>query len=192
MLHIVNVEELQGLLLRVPALIDRLERRDAGFAPAAAQWLAAAELALANNRLPLAGQVATLRGALSTAGRGIAPAGVAVQGRPTVRKLRDAAAADALRQASSLIAGAVHDDEARIAEAAGLCLQMLAMAHAAGLLAAPAPGVARDQYLRGVWKAFSADANLAAGTVRITGLVGPHDALIVLDRALARDAQERG
>jgi hypothetical protein len=184
-LHIVNVEEIQGLLLRVPALIDRLERRDANFAQAVVQWLTAAEQVFVNNRLPLAGNLAALRGVLGTAG-------VTAQGRPTPRKLRAAAAADALRQAADLITAAVREDDARIAEADRLCQQMLAMAHAAGLLAAPTPSVARGQWLREVWKVLAADPNLAAGAVRITGLVGPHDALIVLDRALARDAQERG
>jgi len=183
-LHIVNVEEIHALLLAVPALVDLQQRRDARFSSDVGAWLARAEQVLTANRIAASGNVAALRATLNSAALGATPAGITVRDRPTTRKVRDATAADVLRQAAEMISNAVRDDDARIAEAARLCQQMAAVARSAGLLAAPPDGVPRDAWLRGIWKAMSANGNFGAGAVRVEGLVGPHDALLLLDRTL--------
>ena len=70
MLRIVNLEEFHRLLLRVPALVDDLESRTADAPGAVRDWLVEVEGALENNRMPLAGNIAGLRARLDSASRG--------------------------------------------------------------------------------------------------------------------------
>lgn len=188
MLHIVNVEEIQGLLLGVPALVDRLERREVGFPQQVDKWLTQVEQALTSNRMPVAGNIAALRGQLAASGRGAIPPGIAFHGRPTARKIREATAAEILRQAADLISNALRDDASRIAEAERLTHQMVALAASSGLVGAQPAGIDRTSWLRETWAAMCTDPNIAAGAVRVEGLVGKHDALIILDRAITPDA----
>ena len=116
MLHIVNLEEIQGMLLRVPVVIDALERRDPNFAGEVKEWLTQVEQVLINNRLAVASEVAGLRGILISAERGVIPAGLVFNGRTTARKIKDASAANVLRKVEELISNAIRGDVAQLAE----------------------------------------------------------------------------
>ena len=85
MLRIVQLEEIQALLLRVPALVDRQEQRDPDFADVVKAWLGDLEDALENNRLPAAGRVAAARGTLISAERGAVPPDVVLHGSRQLR-----------------------------------------------------------------------------------------------------------
>lgn len=184
MLHIVNLEEIHSLLLKLPKLIDRLERKDPEFVSSVRRWLTEAEEVFVNNRMPLAGNIAALRGTLDATQRGVIPAGIVFHGRATTRKIREATAADVVRHAGELISTTVQDDIARVAEAERLGHQLAALAKAKGLLSQSVPGQDRTQRLKNTWTTLTIDPDLAPGTVRLESLVGPNDALIVLDRAL--------
>ena len=184
MLRIVNLEEIEGLLLRVPELIDRLEQRDPEFTARAKAWLGTLERVLTNNRLPAAANVASLRGLLISVEQGVVPAGLRFSGRPNARRMRDAAAADTLRGAADLVSDVIHQDRARVSEADRLCRQLIALARRKGLTSVQREGGDHTAQLKATWRVLAADPEIAPGTVRVEGLVGPSDALIILDRAI--------
>ena len=184
MLHIVNLEEIQGTLLRVPELIRSLDGREPQFVGDAKDWLSQAEQALINNRLAVAAGVAALRGVLITAERGVIPPGVVFIGRATSRKVKDATAADVIRKTEELISNAIKADVARIAEAEQLMRQIVSVAQRKGLIPASPNGTDHSVMLRLLWLAMTSDPDTGAAATHLAGLVGMHDALILLDRTL--------
>lgn len=190
MLRIVQLEDLQRLLLLVPRLVDQLERGEAGFAEEAKNWLTSVEEALKANRMPTAGRVSALRGIIISAQRGLTPEGINLRARPTRRRICDAAAADAIRRAGDLVHAAIQQDFERVREAEVLGRQLVALSKARGLLIAKSAQENQTRYLQALWRSFAGDSELAPGVVRMESLVGPHDALVVLDRAMAADSSE--
>jgi hypothetical protein len=148
------------------------------------QWLVRSETALRNNRLPAAATVAALRGTLIMADRGVIPAGIAFSGRATPRKIRDASAADILRQAEGITAGAIRDDAARMAEGERLAQQIAAVAVRKGLVAGVAAAASHGERLSRLWTAVQADPDIGAASTHLAGLVGQTNTLILLDRSL--------
>lgn len=185
MLHIPNLEELQGILLRVPGLVERLEGHDPAFGGAVAEWLKEAEQALTNNRLTTAATVATLRGLLISAERGVLPPERSTDGRAPTRKVKDAYAADILRTAEGRIAEAIQASAAQIAEAERLTRQLVMVAQRRGLVPPESGAGNLSERLQDIWQRMSVDPELAGATAHVSGLVGSQDALILLDRALA-------
>lgn len=184
MLHIVNLEEIQGILLRLPGLISDLERRDPNFVSAVKDWLTQAEQTLISNGLAVAAAVAALRGTLISAEQGVIPPGLAFSGRMTSRKIRAASATDVLRKAEELISNAIRGDVVRFAEGEQLARQMVAVAQRKGLIPVIPQVDGHTQMLNAIWQAMGKDQDLVAATTRLAGLVGVHDALILVDRCL--------
>lgn len=185
MLPLPNLEELQALLLHLPELVQRYEEKDAAFVELAKEWLRAAEELLVRNSLPVAGAVAGLRGAVISAERGFVPAGVATPGT-TSRRLRDFAAAEALRRAEELVSGALRQDAAQLQDAEGVMRQMVVVAYYKGLLDVGATDDSRTDVLQLLWSRLLADPDLIQGAVRVSGLVGLPTALALLDREMLR------
>jgi hypothetical protein len=184
-LRIVNLEEIEGMLLRVPALVRELDERNPEFIFHVKDWLSQTEQALANNRLAAAGGVAALRGELISAERGAIPAGVEISGRRTSRKLKAASASHVIRLAHELVVGAVAGDATRIAEAERLMGQIVSVARAKGVIPADMNGGDHGARLRVLWQEICSDPDTGAAATRVNGLVGMSDSLIVLDRMLA-------
>lgn len=187
MLHIANLEEIQNLLLRIPRLVDSLEQRDPNFVQKVRQWLTVVEEVLVNNRMPLGGNIAALRGTLDATERGAFPPGLTFHGRPTARKIKEATGADVVRRAGELISNALQDDVSRIAEAERLSHQLIALGKSMGLIVGRISDNAPTQKLKVIWKTISTDPNIAPGAARLESLVGQNDALILLDRAITTD-----
>lgn len=184
MLNIANLEEIQGLLLRVPGLIRELDERDNRFAGSVKAWLMQGEQILVNNRLAIAADVAVLRGVLISAERGVIPPGMVFSKQATSRKIKDAAAAEALRRAEEVIASSIGADAARVAEGEKLIRQVVAVAHRKGLPVQATGGNKRAEVLQAIWQGLTRDPELGAATARLIGLVGSQDVLILLDRVL--------
>lgn len=189
MLRIVNLEEIEGMLLRIRSLVDLQDQRDPDFVEGVKEWLSGLEKVLDNNRLAVAGNVAALRGMLLSAEQGVIPTGVEFHGRATGRKIREAAGAYVLRQTGDLVSSVIQKDRERVAEAERLTRQLVALAKAKGLIQELPSGDNCTGMLKAIWRGMSADAELSPGTVSVEGVVGLHDALIILDRILTSDAQ---
>jgi hypothetical protein len=187
MLRINQLEEIQQLLFRIPGLTDRLERKDPEFAEEVRRWLQDVEETLENNQIPSVGIVASLRATLTASEQGwLAPEAHFV-GRPTIRKVKNAMASHVLKQTGDVISEAVHGDVARMKEAEELLRQLVTLAKAKGILPLAVNDNTPTEHLRAIWSMFMGDADLAAGAVRVEGLLGPYDSLVVLDRAISAD-----
>jgi len=150
-------------------------------------WLVKLEKVLENNRLPAAGNVAALRALLISAEQGVIPAGVEFHGRATGRKIRDAAAAYVLRHAGDIVSIAIQKDCERVAEAERMTRQLVSLAKARGLIQELPSGENFTDMLKAIWRSLSADPDISPGTINVEGLIGPHDALVILDRILTSD-----
>ncbi len=188
MLHIINLEDIQAMLLRVPGLVHELEERDPGFVGSVKAWLTQAEQVLINNRLAVAAEVAVLRGVLISAERGVIPPGMTFSTRTTMRKIKDAAAADVLRKAEELIFSAISADAVRFAEGEKLTQQIVAVAQRKGLIPVTPCVDKHTERLKAIWQAMNMDPDLGAVTTHLAGLVGAYDVLILLDRMLPTPA----
>lgn len=187
MLRIVNLEEFHRLLLLVPALVDDLESRSADAPGGVRAWLVAVEGALENNRMPLAGSIAALRARLDSASKGAVPDGVVIAGSVSRRKVRYAVAAEVLKDAVDTVTAELESDDGRIDEADRLARQLVVAAQLKGMVNG-APAVAdRADAIQALWAAVLAEPEIGAGAVHLLSLVGPNDAVIVLDRAITRD-----
>lgn len=188
MLPIVNLEEIEGLLLRIPGLIDRQEERSSSFVDDVRQWLKELEAALESNRMSVAGRVATLRGLLSSAEQGLNPPNVDFRGQPTRRKILSAVSSEALRRAGQMVSDAIQPDRARYEEAERVCRQLVAHGRVRSLVSEDRSVVDPTEYLRGTWQKLSGNADLSQHVTHLVGLLGPRDVLVVLDRILTADS----
>jgi hypothetical protein len=184
MLPLPNLEAIQAQFLELPAILRAYEERDGEFAERARVWLNRLEAALEDNRLPAAGAVAGLRGVIVSAERGAIPPGLSFLSTPNARKLRDAAAAEALRRAEEIVTAVLRADTAQIDDAGRLMRQMVAVAQRRSLLAAASGSTTHNEAVNAIWSAFLHDAELSPGATRVIGLVGAHNALFLLSREL--------
>ena len=183
-MQIVNLEEIQGILLRVPEIVDHLETNDPKFSDLVKKWLKDLENVLVNNRLAQAAEVAALRSMLISAERGVVHEGLEFTGRKTARKVREAVAAESLSKAEGLASDAIRGYGAQIAEGEKLARQLVALAEQKGIIQKFSGTKNHTIRLTGIWSAISEDPDLSAGTTALKGLVGFQDALILVDRML--------
>lgn len=187
MLRIVNIEEIQNVSSSISRLVDLQQRHDSNFNEKVKLWLAKLEAILESNRIMQVSEIATLRGIILSAENGIIPSGVEIHGRLSKRKIIEAAVTFSLRQASSSISDFLKKELDRVSDATLLMRQLMAMAKAKCLILQIPNGNNYDQVLKIIWHTLSSDSEIAPGTTSIEGLVGPHDALIILDRIISSD-----
>lgn len=184
MLHIVNLEEIQNLRLRIPKIIHSYEKSDLRFTDFVKEWLSQAEQMLVNNRLAVAADVAVLRGLLINAERGVLPDGFTFLGQKTNRKIKAAVAADVLHKADEIISNAIKGTVAQITEGENIARQLVTLAQRKGLIPVNSRVSGHTEWLNSIWKAMLQDPELGPATTHLAGIVGVYDALILLDRLL--------
>lgn len=188
MLRIMHIEELRNLLLRVPELVRKHEQRAPEFVSDVVAWLASLEQALTSNRLHQAGTIASVRSGLVAVVQGHIPSTLQFRGRPTRGKITSAAASQAIQQASALVSSLIDDNEKRFTEAERVAHQIVSVAAVRGLTGGNTSSNTQLQ-LRAFRARLSATDDLQAAAVHLEGLVGPYDALVLIDRALATRSQ---
>ncbi len=187
MLRITNVEEIEGMLLRLPALVLEQERSSGAFPRGVAEWLLELEAVLTANRLHQAGSIAALRSAASAAALGSVPSGLLVRGTPTRRRLATMVASHVLQRGAEVAASVIAENRPRLAEAERMAQHVIAVANSSGLVVPREARVENTHYLRTLRRALSANANLESALVHLEGMVGWQDTLVLLDRALRSD-----
>lgn len=187
MLRFVNLTEIQNMLLKVSELTDLQDLRDFSYVTKTKRWLSDLEKILENNRMIQAGEIAALRGAIISAENGIFQNGAEFTSKPTKRKMVEAATASAIHQTSSLVAQVIQADITRFNEAEQTVRQLVAIAKAKGLLLKIPNNGNHTETLTFIWRTIAQDADIAPGAVNVEGMVGPYDALILLDRILVTD-----
>ena len=183
MLHLLNLEEIESWLLKVPALVKRFEEREPDFFPAVKSWLAGVEDTLGKNRLPQASEIAACRSALISIERGFLN-GVALPSKMGARNLKEAQAGHVLKRAADAVMEAIRSRRGQIDEASRVMMQIVAVADHLGLIPNDA-GLNHTAYLQSILLAISNRAELASLAVHVTGILGKTDVLIVLDRSIA-------
>lgn len=185
MLHLVHLEEIEALLLDSAALVEHQDQRSPEFPPRVRDWLARLEAVLMANRLYQAGSVAAIRSSLIAAEHGHLPGELKFRGRPTRSRVLSVVASQCMQQAVSLANAVVAEHRARISEAERITRQIVTMAVSRGLLPGNAAEQGTTQYLRSVRQILATSSDLETAALHVEGLVGPHDLLVLLDRALA-------
>mgnify|MGYP001570228875 CR=1 FL=1 len=185
MLRIMQTEEIASLLLLLPDLVRQQERRSTDFVPNAGKWLNSLEGVFAASRLYQAGSIAMLRSGLVAVEQGQLPAGLQFRGRPTRSRVLNAVAWQALQRAADMASTLIAENQPRLAEAERVAQQIVAAALSRGLIIGRAEGVGNTKYLRMVRRSLVTSVDLENAVVHLEGLVGPYDALILIDRALA-------
>ena len=170
MLRLMHLEEIGELLSSFPEQV--------------AGWLAALEKAFAASRLYQAGTIATLRGSLLTAERGELPAGISFRGKPTRSKILTAVASRAMAQGAEVAWSIIAEHRPALADAERVARQLAAAVTARGLIVPRVPGIGNTDYLRMIRRRIAGAGDLENAFVHLEGLVGPHDALVLFDRAL--------
>lgn len=187
MLRIVNLEEIQNMLLRVSALVELSEHHDLNFVSSVKNWLIDLEKVLNHNHLSVAATIATLRGTLISAENGAIPVGIEFKGRATKRRVREATASQSIRQAVDFVMTTIKKDVERVTEAERITRQLVSIAKSKGLIKEIPAGDNFTGMLKAIWQTMSADQVLSQGIVSVEGLVGPNDALVILDRTITAD-----
>ncbi|MGW6196938.1 hypothetical protein ACWF0M_12395 [Kribbella sp. NPDC055110] len=172
MLGLLQTEELDGLLLRIPGLLQHAETGIEALEQRAGKWLELLEAALSNNRMPLASKVAITRATLQIAGRPFRS-----KPRPT-RRDRAAACIHALEQVVGEVYAELSTTHSRINEADAWCRRVVAIAHQKGLIGSV--DQSNELRLHLLMDLMRADPDIAAGVVQMDSLVGPRDGLIIL------------
>lgn len=185
MLRIVHLEEIEALLLSLLALVEQQDQRNPEFPAQVRDWLTKLEAVLMANRLYQAGGVAAIRSSLIAAEQGQVPGDLKFRGRPTRSRVLSAAASQCLQQAVALTNTLVVENRARISEAERVTRQIVTTAVSRGLFVRDSAEQANTQYLRSLRQALTASGDLEAAAAHVESLVGPHDLLVLLDRALA-------
>jgi transcriptional repressor TraM len=182
MLRIINLENIESLLLRVPAIIQRFDERDPGFISAVNEWLVNTEKVLNENRLTTAAEVSVLRGTLLAYERG---SGKDPESQKIVtRKMKEARAAAVLKEATQVTSEAIRLRRAQVNEAERIMSQIVAAAYQLGVIPAET-GQDHTAYLLAVKQTLSNRTELVSLVVHVLGLVGNVDFLILVDRAIA-------
>jgi hypothetical protein len=185
-LLIPQIEELEALMLQMPALVDALEEEDFDAQERSRSWLVRMEQALERNRLaPDAGTIAALRAELQMVALGAIPQTLTFVSPPTRRRLQESALLDVLRRAEQTVAATLAAPIATHGEAEQLMRQLIAIARHKEVPGTAPPGPGDDAGLREVWRVIRSDPDMTSGTVRIVGLVGEADTIALLDRGLA-------
>jgi len=188
MLPLPNLEEIQALLLELPAIVRAYEERTGDYPGLARGWMSRLEDKLKANQIPAAGAVAALRAMVVSAERGVIPSGLAFVGSPSVQKTREAAASEAIRRAEETVTAVLRADVAQVDEARRLMRQMVAIAQRKGLLAVIEGVPTVSDAVNALWSAFLRGAELSAGATRVGGLVGALNSLVLLGRELPLSA----
>lgn len=190
MLRIMHIEEIAGRLLLLPDLIGQQQRRSPDFARNAGEWLNSLETMLAANRLHEAGVIAVLRSGLVAVEQGQVPAGLEFRGSPSRSRLVNAAAAQALQRAADVASNIIAQNQARVSEGERVARQIVAVSTSRGLIPSFEGKGSNTEYLRALRRNFAAHGDLESAAAHLDSLVGPHDALVLIDRALVATSAE--
>ena len=167
-------------MLLVPKLVEAQQQRALDFPARVLAWLQNLEDLLSARRVSQVSGISAVRSALVAAQRGNFPAGSEVHGRLTRTRLLEGVASQSLQRGVQLLEDLIKVDRARFEEGAKIAQQIIAAGLSRGVI--ERRGGDRINRTR---QLLSTNNDLEAGCVHLEGLVGPVDALMLLDRALA-------
>jgi hypothetical protein len=185
MLHIVQVEEIETLLLQLPSIIQKQQERSVDFVTTVGVWLHSLEKIFNANRLYQASNIAILRSKLVAAEQGHVPTELKFRNKPSRSQILNVIAAQVLQDAVEIASSLIAENRPRIEEAERVAQQIIVFASAHGLIIARSKEVSNSHYLLLLRNSLASNADSQNAVVHLEGLVGSHDTLILLDRALS-------
>lgn len=96
----------------------------------------------------------------------------------------NALASQALQRAAEVVSALMTKNRPRLFEAERIAQQIAAVALSRGSIPSHEGEMSNSDYLRTLRRSLSPNSDLENAAVHLEGLVGLHDALILLDRAL--------
>lgn len=164
--------QLHGDLLEIPALVNRLERKDAAFIPELLAWIQRAEDHLLAYQSRQAAEMAGIRSRILSArhedGNGIAR-----------RKLQWKAAADSLFALQEVLQQVCAPLEKQLYEARELIRQLLLIVAQTGVFIYR-HGQEFDAFLQEIWKFINGNEQLRAGAVKLKTVFGAEDIRLLM------------
>lgn len=169
---------------KIPGLVDLLDKKDPFFADHIKKWIKDLEEILSNNHLYISGRIGALRAMLISAEQGAISEEIHFVGQPTKKKVLNATAGYILNQVGIIVSEYLQNNLNRIDEAERHAQQLITYALSKGSINEFRGEKANTQLLKNIWQILRADPDLLQGVINIESLVGPFDALIILDRTL--------
>jgi hypothetical protein len=189
MLRIVHIEDIAKNLSLLTELVRLQQENSLSFVQQVYKWLDSLEHAFTVARLYQAGSIALLRSQLVAVEQGKIPSEIQFRGQPSRSRIISAVAADILKQASDLASALILENRSRIVDAERVAQQVIAVALSRGAIPPRDNAISNTAFLKILRCEIGLNSDLEQAVVHLEGLVGPHDALICLDRALASFSQ---
>jgi hypothetical protein len=187
-LRLMQLEEIEGLLRDLGPLVALQEARQPHFAARTVDWLRSFESVLEANRLAEAAVIAGLRSAIASASNGNVPPGLVTRGSPTRAKVSTLLAGQALQRAGELGVQIVAINRQRYSEAELVGQRLAAALRSMEIVIPDGLAISHGEWLGAIRSLVATRQELEPAMVHLEGLVGPNDALVILDRALAAGA----
>ncbi len=180
------LDELYGLMSRVPDLASLYEKRDISFISGLRAWILNCEGVLEKYHRPQVGDMAALRSRLSAAAEGVSDSSFnQVSTSGSRRKIFHAQAALLLSQGQGILGSQFEFFSTRREQAEKYTNQILLISLQKNTFypiwnSALTPSGKLNQ----LWQSFVSDADLVQGTRQILTFVGYPDALRIMDEAI--------
>jgi len=182
----VQIEKLTFYLSTLAPLIDQYQRGEPDFADETLEWLEEAEKTMSQLRLPEGSEMSSLRSRIIRATD--VPALEGKTTRSNLRKVRNAAAAESLERAESIIRSRLLTAEERLKFfEEKLCEGMTALLLQTQL---PEKKDPYTEWLNLVWDKLKNEPSTRPLALYITASLTPFDRSIILDRVLNRITEE--
>ena len=183
-MRVQQYNDMAALCVEVPRLIQQYEERDYRFLSSVNSWLLRCEACFADKQAMQASQVASLRGRLIAAGRGIFEPDFASSVNLKKSKMVDLVALQAIQSSQDILITSVRPLEERLNEAELIILQLIALADQKGLVSHDLIEHARDGATREIWHTFAQYNDLKSGLNKVLTFVSFDDALMLLEKHL--------
>lgn len=180
------IKELQVLFEEVPFLVNKYESRDSDFVLVVKQWLSKGEDLLTRNRRPEVSELASLRGIITAADRGIIDPSFSIDSKLRKGKAASAITLFSLNKAQGILQSVLGVSIEDVKEAEMLIKQIIALAGQKGLLGEyfKKPKT-NKQNLRSLWTILSKTEDIRVGMNRILSLIPFDDVLVLTETILA-------
>ena len=184
MLSLDVYDRLSTLLLQVPPLVERYERRGTDFVPGVKDWLRQAEDSLSAGKMPQAAEIASLRALLISVERGAKPPELSQHPTASPYRFKVDSAATVLRSAQAIVSSLMGGTAQTLAEAESLLRKVVTVAGRKGLIVPRGKGVDRRDWVHSVWAEISADDDLGRAVSHVCESLNVDEALAIFDRLL--------
>ena len=184
MVLIIQLEKIRDFLASLSKLMDEYKMGNYAFPIKSIEWLEEAEKIMSTLRLPEGAEMSTLRAQILKAGD-IAKDDDGNRTRSSIRRACNAAAADSLTRAESILRNRILQAEDKLAHFEEKLCEALTAAVLVDCFTMP-PQTPRQTWLNQVWFELSQHASIKPTTVYLATSLLAADRLYLLDKVMNR------